>query len=160
MRLEYFSAHRGELNTRTMDPWGLVAALGHWYLIGFDRLRNDERMFRVDRIKEAEVLDEPAEIPDDFDPSRYRGAFVPRDEQDIVSFEISAAAARWFEDYYPLRSSRELDDGWRAVELTSGGTRWAATLVLRLGDQVRKVQPQPVLTEARTLAGVLTDAHS
>nr|MBA2601425.1 WYL domain-containing protein [Actinomycetota bacterium] len=160
MRLEYFSANRGELSTRTMDPWGLVAALGHWYLIGFDRLRNDERMFRVDRIKEAEVLDEPADIPDDFDPSRYRGAFVPRDEQDIVSFEISPAAARWFADYYPLRSSRELDDGWRAVELTSGGTRWAATLVLRLGDQVRAVKPEPVLTEARTLASVLTDAHS
>lgn len=160
MRLEYFSANRGELSTRTMDPWGLVAALGHWYLIGFDGLRNDERMFRVDRIKEAEVLDEPADIPDDFDPSRYRGAFVPRDEQDIVSFEISPAAARWFADYYPLRSSRELDDGWRAVELTSGGTRWAATLVLRLGDQVRAVKPEPVLTEARTLASVLTDAHS
>ncbi|MDQ3619453.1 MAG: WYL domain-containing protein [Actinomycetota bacterium] len=160
MRLEYFSAHRGELSTRTMDPWGLVAALGHWYLIGFDRLRNDERMFRVDRIKEAEVLDEAAEIPDDFDPSKYRGAFVPRDEQDIVSFEISSAAARWFEDYYPLRSSRELDDGWRAVELTSGGTRWAATLVLRLGDQVRAVQPESVLTEARALANALTDAHS
>ncbi|MGI8708443.1 MAG: helix-turn-helix transcriptional regulator [Actinomycetota bacterium] len=160
MRLEYFSANRGELSTRTMDPWGLVAALGHWYLIGFDGLRNDERMFRVDRIKEAEVLDEPADIPDDFDPSRYRGAFVPRDEQDIVSFEISPAAARWFADYYPLRSSRELDDGWRAVELTSGGTRWAATLVLRLGDQVRAVKPEPVLTEARTSASVLTDAHS
>lgn len=160
MRLEYFSANRGELSTRSVDPWGLVAALGHWYLIAFDRLRNDERMFRVDRIKEAELLEEPADIPEDFDPSKYRGAFAPRDEQDIVSFEISAAAARWFEDYYPVRRSQELEDGWRAVELTSGGTRWAATLVLRLGNQVRAVKPEPVLTEARTLARALTDAHS
>ena len=159
MRIEYFSANRGELSTRTIDPWGLVAALGHWYLIVFDRFRNDERMFRLDRVKEAELLDEVAEIPEDFDPSRYKGAFVAREEQDVVSFEISPSAGRWFEDYYPLRSSRELDDGWRAVEVTSGGTRWAATLILRLGDQVRAIEPEPVVAEARTLARTLIVSH-
>lgn len=35
---------------RTLDPYKLSFLRGHWYLIGFDHLREDERQFRVDRI--------------------------------------------------------------------------------------------------------------
>ena len=36
VRMEYFSASRGVLTERTIDPWGLVATLGRWYLVAFD----------------------------------------------------------------------------------------------------------------------------
>ncbi|HEX2239953.1 MAG TPA: WYL domain-containing protein, partial [Actinomycetota bacterium] len=49
VRLEYFSAARGEISEREVDPLGLVEALGRWYLVGFDHLRGAERMFRVER---------------------------------------------------------------------------------------------------------------
>jgi proteasome accessory factor C len=160
LHLEYFSASRGALTERDVDPWGLVATLGRWYLIAWDHLSEDERMFRVDRIKRAELTDDPAQAPPDFDPSRYRSAFRPREEQDVVSFEISPAASRWFEDSYPLRSIHRLDDGWSAVELVSGGDVWAATLVLRLGGEVRRVEPPEVLSTARGLARRLIAQHS
>jgi predicted DNA-binding transcriptional regulator YafY len=117
-------------------------------------------MFRIDRVKRAELLDEHAEPPSDFDPRRYRNAFRPRERQEIVSFEISDATSRWFEDSYPLRSARRLDDGWSAVELVSGGDAWAAALVLRLGSEVRAVQPQSVVGAARALAKVLAAHHA
>ncbi|HET7483698.1 MAG TPA: WYL domain-containing protein [Actinomycetota bacterium] len=152
VHLEYLSASRGSMTDRDVDPWGLVAALGRWYLVGFDHLSGEERMFRVDRIKSVSARDAVVEVPDDFDPERYRGAFVGDETQEHVTFEISPAAARWFEDYYPVATSAELDDGWRRVTLLSSGTRWAATLLLRLGADVRKVEPEAVMQEARTLA--------
>jgi len=35
---------------RTVEPWRLSFAKGRWYLTGWDRLREDDRLFRVDRI--------------------------------------------------------------------------------------------------------------
>ncbi|HEY8545268.1 MAG TPA: WYL domain-containing protein [Acidimicrobiales bacterium] len=50
---------------RLVDPWGLVDKDDVWYLVaGTDRGR---RTFRVDRMLDAEVLDQPAERPADFD---------------------------------------------------------------------------------------------
>ena len=159
VHLEYHSASRGELTSRDLDPWGLVAALGRWYLVGLDHLSGEERMFRIDRIKSVGVLDTDAQVPDDFDPERYRGAFVGDREQDQVTLEISPAAARWFEDYYPVVTSKELDDGWREVTMQSSGARWAATLILRLGSDIRRAEPQGVMDEARQLARSISERH-
>jgi predicted DNA-binding transcriptional regulator YafY len=153
-RIEYLSATTGRLTERIVDPWALLAALGHWYLVAWDLSRHDERMFRADRIKQVELLEQDAEVPPDFDPERYRGAFGGRGGT-VVTLEISPSAARWFEDYYPVRSSAELPDGWTRVELVSGGDRWAATLLMRLASDARAVEPERVLEEARGLAGAI-----
>ena len=36
---------------RQVDPYGMLSRSGFWYLIGFDHLRKDQRVFRVDRIE-------------------------------------------------------------------------------------------------------------
>ena len=152
VQLEYMSASRGELTSRTVDPYGLIAAMGHWYLVGGDHMHDEERMFRVDRIKSVEVLDAAAVVPEDFEPDRYKGAFTGDAGQPTMTIEISPGAARWFEDYYPVTEAETLDDGWRRVTLIASGDRWAATLLLRLGSDVRSVTPKPVAKAARDLA--------
>ncbi len=158
--LEYLSASRGELTKRDVDPWGLVAAMGHWYLVGRDHLTGEERMFRVDRIKSVVVTEETAEVPDDFDPQRYKGAFLGDGAQPRVTMEISPAAARWFEDYYPVLEATALEDGWRRVTLIASGDRWVATLLLRLGTDVRSVSPPSAADAARSLADAIAARHS
>jgi proteasome accessory factor C len=152
VQLEYLSASSGELTSRVVEPWGLVATVGHWYLIGWDHLREDERMFRTDRIKSVEVLSEPAEVPQDFDAASYQGAFIGRSGQDTFTIEISPAAATWFEDYYRVLSSQELEDGWRCIDLQTANPRWAASLILQLGEDVRGVHPDRILEETHALA--------
>lgn len=41
--------YKGE--KRQVDPYGMLSRSGFWYLIGFDHLRKDQRVFRVDRIE-------------------------------------------------------------------------------------------------------------
>jgi proteasome accessory factor C len=155
VHLEYLSASTGELTSRTVDPWSLVATVGHWYLIGWDHLRDDERMFRTDRLKSVEVLESPATVPEDFDASAYQGAFVGRTGQRSFTIEISPTAAAWFEDYYPVTASQELDDGWKRLELQMSDPRWAASLILQLGEHVRAIGPPPVLDATRSLAAAI-----
>ncbi|MFI9812205.1 helix-turn-helix transcriptional regulator [Saccharothrix variisporea] len=39
-----------EVRTRTVEPWGVVAWRGRWYLVGHDRDRRAPRCFRLSRI--------------------------------------------------------------------------------------------------------------
>jgi len=48
---------------RIVEPWKLSFTRGHWYLSGFDRLREDQRLYRVDRIKDGVSLSGPARAP-------------------------------------------------------------------------------------------------
>ncbi len=56
-----------EVTHRTVEPYGVVGWKGHWYLVGYCRLRRDHRTFRVDRIQRAQTLTERFERPADFD---------------------------------------------------------------------------------------------
>jgi proteasome accessory factor B len=60
--------YRGE--TRTVEPWGLAARRGHWYLVGHDRDRGAMRTFRADRLGDDVAVGEPDAfvVPDDFSP--------------------------------------------------------------------------------------------
>lgn len=159
LRMEYYSAARGVMTERTIEPWSLVAVEGHWYLLALDELSGEERMFRVDRIKEAVIVDEPAHIPEDLNLERYSKAFVGDPDKPSVTFEISPDVARWFEDVNEVRSSHEAKDGWRVIEMEAGGTRWMASLLVQLGAGVRNVTPPEVLQAARELAAEVADLH-
>ena len=50
LELEYVSL-QNKSNTRKVDPFALIQTQNNWILIGFCRLRNDFRMFRLDCIK-------------------------------------------------------------------------------------------------------------
>lgn len=48
-----------------VDPWGLIDKSGVWYLLA--GVGGAERTFRVQRVADVEVTDEPADRPTDFD---------------------------------------------------------------------------------------------
>ncbi len=51
VRFQYYAIGHDELAQRTVEPYGLGYADGHWYLVGYDRDRKDIRVFRADRIR-------------------------------------------------------------------------------------------------------------
>ena len=57
MWLRYRSEWSGETE-RVVDPYGVVNREGYWYAVGYDHLHGSLRLFRVDRILEAEILDD------------------------------------------------------------------------------------------------------
>lgn len=48
----------GEQTERVIDPYCLVVHSGHWYAVGYCHLRQDLRVFRVDRVAEAKLREE------------------------------------------------------------------------------------------------------
>ena len=74
VRMRYRSA-RGEQTQRVVDPYALLRGEGRWYVFGYDHLREDARLFRLDRVLGAEVLEEVFDRPPGLeDPGSLLGA--------------------------------------------------------------------------------------
>lgn len=55
------------MTEREVDPYRLVYRAGRWYLAGYCHLRQDVRVFRLDRIVSVELLQATFAHPEDFD---------------------------------------------------------------------------------------------
>lgn len=53
----YLAGSTGREETRVVEPWGLGSRFNQWYLVGFDRKREDKRFFRLSRITSAVTVD-------------------------------------------------------------------------------------------------------
>ncbi len=63
-----YSSWSSDETAREVDPYGVVALYGRWYLHGFCHLRQDRRTFRVDRIRRVDLLPATFERPEEIDP--------------------------------------------------------------------------------------------
>ena len=67
-RLEVrYRSRSGGFTYRQLDPYGVVHVNQHWYLTGYCHLREDTRVFRLDRLEVLGVTAENFTIPEGFD---------------------------------------------------------------------------------------------
>jgi predicted DNA-binding transcriptional regulator YafY len=62
VRLAYVDRNGAETE-RDVEPVAFVSGARDWYLIGWCRLREGPRLFRMDRIRRASLLEEAAPVP-------------------------------------------------------------------------------------------------
>jgi predicted DNA-binding transcriptional regulator YafY len=62
-----YRAWHSETTEREFDPYGVVHRAGRWYTVGFCHLRQDVRVFRLDRMLEVEPVEATFSPPPDFD---------------------------------------------------------------------------------------------
>ena len=60
-----------ETTERIVEPYGITGFQGHWYMVGFCRLRQALRVFRLDRIDSCLMLSDHFQIPANFDTEQY-----------------------------------------------------------------------------------------
>ena len=108
LELDHWSVQEDSVVTRTVDPYAVAAEGGHWYLRGFDHLRGEERVFRLDRIRAVRTTDRSFPPPSRTVDVR---AYEPRDEDPRVRLRL-APEARWVAESHPhehrLRANSEL----------------------------------------------------
>lgn len=63
---------------RTVEPWGVVTCRGAWYLVGWDRTRDERRTYRLSRVTDVALSGKPGafEIPADVDLAAVANAAV------------------------------------------------------------------------------------
>ena len=136
VELDYYSFGRDEWTRRVVEPSSVFSAAGQWYVSAFCRSVDDERLFRVDRIRSATALNErfePSATPTEL------AVFTPRADDARVDLEL-APAARWVVEQYPVEDVKERRGGRLRVRLVVSEQAWLERLLLRLGPDGRVVK--------------------
>jgi predicted DNA-binding transcriptional regulator YafY len=132
---------------RVVDPLGLVAKGGTWYLVA--GTPNGLRTFRVSRIENARLLDEACERPADFDLAAYwkdatEELRKTRDRYEVtLRLEPATAASfqRWRRHSPRPAGSGPSPEGWVTIRAQFDDEDQALFVVLGLGPRVDVVEP-------------------
>ena len=73
MQIRYASYHTEPIERR-VDPYGLLFRRQHWYLSGYCHLRQDLRIFRLDRIQQLTLLGQNFTRPENFNAAEHFNA--------------------------------------------------------------------------------------
>jgi proteasome accessory factor C len=141
LRMTYYSASRDETGERTVDSVRLFDADGRSYLEAWCRQAEGMRVFRLDRIEDVTLLDEPASVPDGVQlRDLSEGVFQPASEHLLVDLRLGRAYA-WVADYYPAEDV--IDEGAEVrVSLRVADPGWVRALVLGSAGQVEVLSPE------------------
>jgi proteasome accessory factor C len=149
VRIDYYAYGRDERTERVIDPYRVTSDEGQWYVSANCHLAGGDRLFRVDRIRAAELLDDHFEPPADLPPESL---FTPTDTDPRVVLDL-APDARWVTEYYPVEEVTEKDGRLRAT-LAVTARPWLERLLLRLGPSARVVDgPDDLRGAAADAAG-------
>ena len=152
LHLRHYNPKTEEVTERDVDPMRLLVVEGRSYLEGWCLLAEGVRLFRLDRVLDLTVLDEPAAIPESAEPVDIeQGLFRPSESDERVELEL-APGARWVAEYYPCESVTELDEGRLRAVLRTPDTGLVRRLALRLGEDARVVSPAALAEEVRAAA--------
>jgi proteasome accessory factor C len=136
VHLDYFAYGRDERTQRDVDPYRVFAADGAWYVFGHCHLAQGERLFRVDRIYGADLLDATFERPADVDDNPEVFDVSPTAPRVTLGL---APAARWVVETYPVEKMIEHPDGTVEARLAVASRAWLERLLLRLGPEAQVI---------------------
>ncbi|MFE3291901.1 helix-turn-helix transcriptional regulator [Rhodococcus sp. NPDC059234] len=146
LRMGYRSGAREA--TRTLDPLGLVAKAGVWYLVAAHR--GSILSFRVSRIRRVEVLGEPTRRPEGFDLAAWWAESSAAFDRSLLRYRcrvrLSPVAWRALPAAVGTEAARVTPgpagvDGWVEVDLMLESEEVALHQLTALGGGVEVLSP-------------------
>lgn len=154
LTFSYAGRAAGTTKQRTASPQRLVYYRDQWYLDAWDEDKDALRTFAIDRMEEAEVLDQSAREVEEAEldaalTSGY-GLFAGPAKQ-RARLVFTPERARWVADelWHPDQSGRHLADGHYELTVPYADPRELLGEVLRYGDGVKVVGPQSLIDLVR-----------
>jgi predicted DNA-binding transcriptional regulator YafY len=152
-QIRYFSASRNTTSRREVDPYRLWYASGGLYLIAYDHLRKDVRMFAVERIRSITLTDHPYQMPLGFDVEAYvqDALMIMRGRRMDVELLFSKNVAAWVKDklWHSSQETFPLKDGRLRMTLKVADTDELVGWILSFGSHVKVIRPEGLHVKVR-----------
>ena len=135
VEIEY-TAVGEETSVRIVEPHALERELPWWYVHSWDRTRDAQRSFRLDRMRRADLLEE------EFEP---RGEVVPQKLRDVSTARVlfSPAVGRWRVE----RGAQPLARGYAIEEVRFGSLDWLVGEILSYRGEAEVLEPADLRQE-------------
>ncbi|GHJ36178.1 YafY family protein [Streptomyces sp. TS71-3] len=165
VRLRYRHSGAAEPSTYTVDPYGLVAKAGIWYLVA-DR-RGSPRLFRAERVRAATVTDDPVRRRPGVELSDVWEALRREVEERPDALHVTARVRRDRYDLFLRLHAASLtappeDDGtsdWITVHLGYGAVGETRPL-LAFGNRLEVLSPPEARAHLAEAAASITALYA
>ncbi|MBA4608973.1 WYL domain-containing protein [Aeromicrobium sp. Marseille-Q0843] len=150
LHMVYANETRDEQTERVVDPHRAFTQDGHRYLSAWCHKVEADRLFRVDRIVAAAVLDAPVTTDAD-QRTRLEDLFPQGPHTPSVLVEIEPGAD-WLLGQYRMDVVEQRPDGAVRARLFGSDPAWLRRVVMRAGGRMRVVEPGEFSSEVRDAA--------
>ncbi len=149
--IRYFTMSRNASTLRRVAPYKVWFYNETFYLIGHCQLRDDIRLFAIDRMENIHLSDESFELPSGFDAETYMndafGVFTGEPETIRILFQASAAGYVREKIWHPSQTVSELEDGGLIFTVRVAGTQEIRRWVLKWGSAAEVLEPESLRKE-------------
>jgi proteasome accessory factor C len=146
VEIEYQKEGEQTWSKRVVEPYSLERELPNWRVHTWDRTREAERSFRLDRMRTATLTSEQFEPRPGFQPRGFRDARTAK------VLYLKGVAARWAVE----RGAVPLKDGTALAEMPVGSREWLIGEILSQRGEAVLLEPAEMRKEvdarARELA--------
>jgi predicted DNA-binding transcriptional regulator YafY len=144
-----------EPRARIVRPHLMWVTKGALYLVGIDEDAEDWRTFAVQRILEAEVLDDGFEPDPNFDPEHFTqrgfGVFHGPKHDVVLVLEAEVAYVAHERKLHPTQKLQKLPEGRLKVTMEAAGLPEIAAWVASFGGRIRPVAPRELVEKVRSI---------
>ena len=141
VEIDYLKEGEEEVSMHLVEPYSLERRLPYWYIHTWDRTRDGERSFRLDRMRSARLQRGHFEQREGFDPHEFRDARAAR-------IWYSKQIARWeFE-----KGASLLKDGSAVAERPVGSPEWLVGEILSYRGEAVVLEPKELRREIASRA--------
>jgi predicted DNA-binding transcriptional regulator YafY len=146
LKIDYFTRYKNERSEREVSPQRLVHYRGNWYLDAYCHRSEGVRMFSLDSIENAVLLDARAKEVSlkQVDEETASGYGIYRGTKLAwATLVFSPEAARWVrsEVWHDRQQGRELPDGRYELKIPYSEAPELVMDILRHGENVEVVEP-------------------
>jgi predicted DNA-binding transcriptional regulator YafY len=157
---EYCKLESKRYESRCLRPFHLTCYEHQWYVIGYDKLRREERTFMLGRMRSLEVSTTSFTRPKSFNPERtLKGSFGifsgGEPIEILVLFDAFAACLIRERLWHHSQRIRSLPAGEIEMKLTLTSTIEIIPWILRWGVHAKALAPKDLVeTIAKTISGM------
>ena len=148
VEVDYLKEGEEEGSTHLVEPYSLERKLPYWYVHTWDRTRDGERSFRLDRMRSGRIQRAHFEPREGFDPHEFRDARPAR-------IWYSPEIARWELE----KGARRLADGSAVAERPVGSPEWLVGEILSYRGEAVVLEPpelrREIVARAKAVQGEL-----
>lgn len=148
------------IRNRAVEPLMMSGIEGVWYLNAYCRAAEGHRLFRLERILSARVLEERFTGREEIEPKTEYEDIDPRGyaaRRAVIRF--SAEVARWMEEHPELDLIVEHEDGSADYALYYTDEPWAAKRVMQYLGEAVVVEPEALRQEVQRQAATLLETY-
>ncbi|MCM3761172.1 transcriptional regulator [Alkalihalobacillus oceani] len=150
LEVDYYAISRDESSRRVIHPYYILPRSGHLYVIAKCLLRKDIRIFRVDRIATATLLDKTFSIPRNFDINDYLSnrwsIFADDKRPTTLTVKFKSLASRYIKEqqFYTETELTEHDDGTILLKATVQSKKEFIRWIRSFGLDAEILEPEEV----------------